>query len=335
VTVTVTDDRYGAGPKAVHFRLDGGPEQVIAATGDPGTAAVPIPEGNHTLVYWGEDGAGNQESPHQVVPVQVDTTAPRLSITSDQGFSSYELSDKATVTVMASDATSGLAVDPSRSYAAISTARPGRFTLGIAATDHCANSTSASFTYTVIANPIFARTVNLEPLTGTVRVKSQGSAGSATARAAISRGFVVLAGARQVPLGSIVDATDGEVRVTTATTGHGRIQTGAFAGGRFKIVQARGARGLAELRLIDAATPRACTTTARVLGLLRARAQGSFAARGRYASATLTAGASAWSVIDRCNGTLTQVARGSVSVRDFARHQSITIRAGHSYLARP
>jgi hypothetical protein len=37
---------------------------------------------------------------------------------------------------------------------------------------------------------------------------------------------------------------------------------------------------------------------------------------------------------DRCDGTLTTVKRGVVSVRDFKRKKTITVRAGHSYLAR-
>lgn len=40
-------------------------------------------------------------------------------------------------------------------------------------------------------------------------------------------------------------------------------------------------------------------------------------------------------MIDRCDGTLTIVHRGTVVVRDFHRHRNITVTAGHSYLAKP
>ena len=41
-----------------------------------------------------------------------------------------------------------------------------------------------------------------------------------------------------------------------------------------------------------------------------------------------------WLVQDQCNGTLTKVTRGTVQVRDFKRKKTITVKAGHSYLAR-
>jgi hypothetical protein len=318
----------------VHFRIDAGAEQVTATAGNPGNAAIMVPEGNHTLEYWGEDDAGNVESPHHVASVQVDTTPPTLSITSDQGFASYEIGDKATVTIKAHDATSGLAADPSAGHVAISTARPGRFTLGLSATDHCANATKASFTYTVVPNPTFAKTVNLEPLAGTVLVRQSAGAGSARATGAANNGFVALAGARQVPVGSIVDATAGTVRVTAETAIRGKIQTGAFGGSRFKIVQSRARHGLAELRLIDAQSRRPCARKTRVLGTLRAEAAGRFRTSGRYSSATLTGRTAVWQVTDRCDGTLTRVSSGSITVRDARKRTTVIVHAGGSYLAR-
>ena len=41
-----------------------------------------------------------------------------------------------------------------------------------------------------------------------------------------------------------------------------------------------------------------------------------------------------WLTVDRCDGTLTRVTHGAVSVRDFLRHRTVLVRAGHSYLAR-
>jgi hypothetical protein len=335
VTVTVSDEPHGSGPRAVHFRIDGGPEQVIATTGDPGTAAVPIPEGNQALEYWGEDGAGNLEAPHHVVSVQVDTTPPTVSISSDQGFSSYEIGDKATVTVRAADAVSGLAADPSRSHAPASTAQPGRFTLSISATDHCANSASASFSYKVITSPVFAKTVNLESVAGTVSVGPAGVAAFTPQVAPASAAFATLIGARQVPLGAIVEATAGTVRVTTATGGRRRLQSAVVGGGRFKILQPRSGRGLAELVLIDSRVRRGCTrTSARTIRVLRADAKGRFRTSGTYATATLRGTMGSWSISDRCDGTLTHVTRGSVTVHDPRARKAVVVRTGASYLAR-
>ena len=60
--------------------------------------------------------------------------------------------------------------------------------------------------------------------------------------------------------------------------------------------------------------------------------KGSFRTKGRYSAATVRG--TVWLVEDRCDGTLTRVVKGSVQVRDFARNRTVTVRAGHSYLAR-
>jgi hypothetical protein len=41
-----------------------------------------------------------------------------------------------------------------------------------------------------------------------------------------------------------------------------------------------------------------------------------------------------WETIERCEGTVTLVKQGSVSVRDLHRHRTVLVRAGHSYLAK-
>jgi ferric-dicitrate binding protein FerR (iron transport regulator) len=41
-----------------------------------------------------------------------------------------------------------------------------------------------------------------------------------------------------------------------------------------------------------------------------------------------------WLVQDRCDGTLTKVTRGTVRVRDFKAKRTVTVKAGHTYLAR-
>ena len=114
----------------------------------------------------------------------------------------------------------------------------------------------------------------------------------------------------------------------------------------FKVTQARS--GLATLALVEGAkfkgapTYASCKTkkgkavtaalSAKTLQLLKGKDNhGKFRTKGRYAAAT-TRG-TAWSVADRCDGTLTKVTQSSVLVNDFVRHISLTLRAGHSYLA--
>ena len=61
--------------------------------------------------------------------------------------------------------------------------------------------------------------------------------------------------------------------------------------------------------------------------------KGKFRTRGRYSSATVRG--TIWLVQDTCEGTLTRVRQGVVSVRDSARGKTVLVRAGRSYLAKP
>jgi hypothetical protein len=65
---------------------------------------------------------------------------------------------------------------------------------------------------------------------------------------------------------------------------------------------------------------------------LRGNGKGRFRTRGRYSAATVRG--TDWTVTDRCDGTLTQVKRGKVAVRDFRRRKNVSVRAGKRYLAR-
>jgi ferric-dicitrate binding protein FerR (iron transport regulator) len=63
--------------------------------------------------------------------------------------------------------------------------------------------------------------------------------------------------------------------------------------------------------------------------------------RGAIAPCAALAGASSatvrgtiWLTQDPCDGTLTTVKRGRVNVRDFKRRRTVSVKAGHSYLAR-
>jgi hypothetical protein len=66
-----SDPDPAVAPKAIHFRIDGGGEQVLATTGNPGGATIPVPSGSHALEYWGEDTVGGLESPHHTTGVLV------------------------------------------------------------------------------------------------------------------------------------------------------------------------------------------------------------------------------------------------------------------------
>ena len=76
----------------------------------------------------------------------------------------------------------------------------------------------------------------------------------------------------------------------------------------------------------------AAKLSSKTLGRVNASGHGHFAVHGQYSAATVRG--TVWSVANRCEGTLTHVTRGVVSVRDFRRRKTITLFTGQSYLAK-
>jgi hypothetical protein len=137
------------------------------------------------------------------------------------------------------------------------------------------------------------------------------------------------------------------VLLSTAVNRRGKLQSGRFTGGRFRVTQSRRSRdrGLTRLSLVGGSF-RNCTARGSVLNevaqiarrtrrrvrRLRGNARGRYRTQGRYSAATVRG--TVWTVDDRCDGTLTRVSRGRVDVRDFKRRRTVRLRAGRSYLAR-
>ncbi len=209
-------------------------------------------------------------------------------------------------------------------------------------------------TLAALPPPVLGKSANVEPVSGTVYIelppgaKLSSSSLSVRASAAVTKGraFIPLTEARQIPFGSILDTSAGVARITTATTtsAKGKLQSGDFGAGVFKLLQRRRQRGLTELNIIDTHSARqVCATlgkariaathpSSKVLGRLTASSHGHFTARGHYSAATVRG--TTWSVANQCNGTLTRVKRGVISVRDFHRRKTITLFTGQAYLAR-
>ena len=193
---------------------------------------------------------------------------------------------------------------------------------------------------------------NAEPVKGLVFVEINGK-------------FIPITEVRQIPNGAIINALHGTVALITAAGGSSTAnvsqavktkskkpkakvttQKGTFGGAVFKVTQDHS--GLATLALVEGAnfagapTYASCQThsvkatvaalSKKTLQLLKGSDNhGKFRTKGRYAAATVRG--TVWSIADRCDGTLTHVTRGTVVVSDLVRHKSITVRAGHSYLA--
>jgi hypothetical protein len=140
----------------------------------------------------------------------------------------------------------------------------------------------------------------------------------------------------QVPVGSTIDTRHGSVDLTTALPG-GSTQTGHFHGGVFEVRQPIGGNGMTELvlrgpRPVCGARAAAEATKRPPRSLWGRDQHGRF--RTRASNSVVTVRGTEWYVADRCNGTLTRVTEGSVSVRDLKAKRTVLVRAGHSYLAR-
>ena len=61
--------------------------------------------------------------------------------------------------------------------------------------------------------------------------------------------------------------------------------------------------------------------------------KGKFRTKGKHSAATVVG--TKWLVEDRCDSTLTRVVRGKVSVRDFVKKKTVSVKAGGRYTARP
>jgi hypothetical protein len=195
-----------------------------------------------------------------------------------------------------------------------------------------------------LPNPLFASTVNVDTLAGTVTVAGKGVT-TADGRARTSQKgltFVPLTEARQIPVGSFLDTRRGTVRLQSARDRRGTRQNGDFSRGLFQVLQSRRGRGLTDV-VLKGASFASCrrarrgkgaarTAQSRLIRRLRSNARGRFRTRGRHTAATVRG--TAWLTADRCDGTLTKVTRGRVAVRDFRRRKTVVVRAGKSYLAR-
>ena len=189
--------------------------------------------------------------------------------------------------------------------------------------------------------PVLGKKVNVAAVSGKVFVSVPAS--SAFASLAVpgikGRRFVALTKPRQIPVGAFLDTRKGTIALGSASTHAGKSFTGFFSGGVFAALQSR--TGLTTLPL-KGSSFRSCAAptgrrasaalSRRTIRRMRGNASGRFRSSGRYSAATVRG--TIWQTIDRCDGTLTKVTRGTVVVRDFRKHRNITVRAGKSYLAR-
>jgi hypothetical protein len=180
--------------------------------------------------------------------------------------------------------------------------------------------------------PQKAKSVIATPVRGTVTVRLPGFTQ-----------FIPLPDAERIPVGTIIDATNGTVKITAVGAG-GKLQTASFYGGVFQIFQLKGKRPIVELRLyggnfkvcpkIKRSRRASLTKVSKTKSIrhLWGNGKGLFRTKGRSASATIRG--TTWLTDDRCDGTLVRVTKGAVTVRDFPKRKSLALKAPRKYLAR-
>lgn len=350
----------------------GGPVWQVPTS--PTSISVKSPEVNPDLVTLPDAGAlpgngtryawfGNPDSGTFCGPdfaLRMDLAPPDTSITS--GPPASTASNDASFAFTASEPVAffecqvdGAGFVPCASPQSYTALTEGSHTFEVRSTDFTGNvdPTPATYAWTIrpatladLDNPTLGVDVNVQEVSGTVRVGIRGAAARASGKGSASQKgitFVPLSEARQIPVGSFLDTRKGTVRLESASNARGKRQRGTFFQGLFQVRQSkkRSAKGLTDL-VLKGSSFRSCrargssdasaSLSRRAIRRLRANARGRYRTSGRNSAATVRG--TKWGVTDRCDGTLTKVQRGTVVVRDFRRKKNIIVKAGKSYLAR-
>jgi hypothetical protein len=178
----------------------------------------------------------------------------------------------------------------------------------------------------------------------------------------------------EIPVGSVVDARDGVVRLTSARDAGGAVQTAVFWNAIFRVTQRPDTSSGADARAATASDALLTELTLRqnASGCAKSRqhrhrqqqqqrhrqrhrhrhraraaakprkkrgrgglwGDGEGRFRVRGESSSATVRGTKWYVENRCEGTYTRVVRGVVEVRDFTRKKTIFLQAGETYTAR-
>jgi len=302
-------------------------------------------DGSHSFEVAAFDQAGTPDFSPATYTWTVDTTAPSVQI--DSKPASPSSSPRASFSFSGGDGNgSGVAGFECRlddgafsacnSPQAYDSLAVGAHSFQVRSVDDVGHrSAAASHEWTIesaapllraLAAPVNGESVAVAPQDGVVKVKAPGK-----------NKFTILQEGQTIPVGSLVDATNGKVTLTSVNAA-GETQTAVFYGGKFLVAQHEGS-GLVILKLRGGSFA-SCKGGARQPGAqvsarsgrrLWGSGKGKFRTEGNYGSATVRG--TVWLTEDRCEGTFFKVRRGVVSVRDFVLDKTLALGAGKSYLA--
>jgi hypothetical protein len=201
--------------------------------------------------------------------------------------------------------------------------------------DHYGTTVGTLYSSGPTNNHVFAASIGpaaAEPTTGKF-VGATVVSGEASIQFPGLKGFVPLEPGDVIPVGAVIDATKGRVRITIKLP-NGQLQSSDFYQGVFKVTQAKS--GLATMVLVGPVKSSRLGALAakgkKVLRQLWANGKGKFATKGHYASATIRG--TTWLTIDRSDATVIRVTAGKVAVRDFKKKRTVVIGKGKTYTAR-
>jgi hypothetical protein len=142
--------------------------------------------------------------------------------------------------------------------------------------------------------------------------------------------------ATQIVTGSVIDTRAGAVRLESRGA-RGRVESGVFSDGLFKVTQTTGSKPITQLDLVEPLScPKAKRSTASQRKKKKRRlwgdATGNFRTRGRYGSAVNTG--TRWMVEDRCDRTIFKVERGTIAVTKNGSRRAVRVKAGRQHVIR-
>jgi hypothetical protein len=316
-------------PGTFECRLDSSDEADWVPCTSP-VVLTGLAEGTHTFEVRAVDEVGNVDPTPAVTTFLVDTIAPQTTIDAAPG----AVIDVAEASFAFSSTESGvfecrLDSNADASWSACSSPdaltglSEGSHSFEVRATDQAGNTDASPAAATFFVDtPVNGARLAVTPLAGKVKVKTPDT-----------KRFRPLTDGETIPVGSLVDTSEGKVRLASVNA-TGEEQWASFSEGAFHVAQKLG-RSLVALKLrgkLDCSADAGASASAAHSGRkLWGSGKGNFRTTGSNGSATVRG--TIWFTEDRCDGTFFKVNRGIVAVRDFRLHKTVSVEAGESYFA--
>ncbi|WP_028062906.1 Ig-like domain-containing protein [Solirubrobacter soli] len=300
-----------------------------------------LQDGTHELQVTASDRAGNEQS--DSVSVTIDTQAPEPVEATQTGASEFTFTGEAGATFECS--VDGAAFAACSSPQRLTGLDVGEHRFAVLALDAAGNRSTATTKTFTVAPPLVTPAATAEPTPASTppavvaaapsvelgrTLVARTVSGKVFVRRPATTALLDLGTVAGIPVGTEIDARGGRVRLIAAATGGKAAHRAEFFGGVFVVTQ--GADDVVDLKLSQPFGSCAKKTGTR-LRKVWGDGRGRFRMSGLYA--TVTVRGTRWLVQDSCEGTLTRVSQGVVSVRDTVKRKTVLVRAGRKYLAVP